>query len=73
MGQIATTADTHFLIDRHPDHDDVVLVAGDSGHLFKHGPVVGGYIAELALGKRETDDRFRLHDRTTARIADRPQ
>lgn len=53
VGQIATTADTHFLIDRHSDQHDVVLVADDSGHLFKHGPVVGGYVAELALIKRK--------------------
>lgn len=73
VGQIATTADTHFLIDRHPEHDDIVLVAGDSGHLFKHGPVVGGFIADLALGKRENEERFRLHERSATRAAARPQ
>jgi sarcosine oxidase len=41
VGQIANTADTHFIIDRHPTQSHLVLVAGDSGHLFKHGPVAG--------------------------------
>jgi sarcosine oxidase len=73
VGQIANTADTHFLIDRHPDHGDVVLVAGDSGHLFKHGPVLGEYVAGLALGRHETDRRFRLGERTGVDLASRPQ
>lgn len=73
VGQIANTADTHFIIDHHPEHPDVVLVAGDSGHLFKHGPVAGRFIAELATGKRDTEDRFRLRDRTSATVANRPQ
>ncbi|WP_423059372.1 FAD-dependent oxidoreductase [Brevibacterium linens] len=73
VGQIANTADTHFIIDRHPVHTDVIISAGDSGHLFKHGPVVGEYIASLGLGKITTDDRFRLRDRASATGAGRPQ
>lgn len=73
VGQIANTADTHFLIDRHPEHRDVVIVAGDSGHLFKHGPVLVDYVAGLALGRHETDARFRLRERRTVDLADRPQ
>ncbi len=63
VGQIANTTDTHFLIDRHPAHERLVLVAGDSGHLFKHGPVVGDHIAELALGEIEIEPRFSLGHR----------
>jgi sarcosine oxidase len=73
VGQIANTADTHFVIDRHPRHPSLVLVAGDSGHLFKHGPVVGDYVAEIAVGRQEPDARFRLGDRGGASTADRPQ
>jgi len=73
VGQIANTIDTHFLIDRHPEHERVVLVAGDSGHLFKHGPVVGDYVAGLALRRYETDPRFRLRDRGSVDAASRPQ
>jgi sarcosine oxidase len=75
VGQIANTADTHFLIDRHPLHGEVVLVAGDSGHLFKHGPVVGDHIAALALNEIDTEPRFSLGSRPAVAVhsADRPQ
>jgi N-methyl-L-tryptophan oxidase len=75
VGQISNTPDTHFLIDRHPVHDDVVLVAGDSGHLFKHGPVVGDHVAELALGEIDVEPRFSLGNRPTVAVtsASRPQ
>ncbi|MBF6605792.1 MAG: FAD-dependent oxidoreductase [Chloroflexi bacterium] len=42
--QYETTPDTHFLIDRHPDFDNVWLVGGGSGHGFKHGPVIGEHV-----------------------------
>src|SRR5436305_4072410 len=73
VGQIANTTDTHFLIDRHPRHERVVLVAGDSGHLFKHGPVVGDHIAELALGEIDIEPRFSLGHRPAVAPAARPQ
>jgi N-methyl-L-tryptophan oxidase len=73
VGQIANTTDTHFLIDHHPAHERVVLVAGDSGHLFKHGPVVGDHIAELALGKIEIEPRFSLGHRPAVALTARPQ
>jgi sarcosine oxidase len=49
--QLENTADEHFLIDRHPDYDNVWIAGGGSGHGFKHGPVVGEYIADRAMGK----------------------
>ncbi len=75
VGQIANTTDTHFLIDRHPGDDRVVLVAGDSGHLFKHGPVVGDHIAALALAEIDTEPRFSVGRRPAVAVtsADRPQ
>jgi glycine/D-amino acid oxidase-like deaminating enzyme len=75
VGQIANTTDTHFLIDRHPAHQNVVLVAGDSGHLFKHGPVVGDHVAALALEEIDTEPRFGLGRRAAVAVtsADRPQ
>ena len=45
--QYETTPDTHFIIDRHPDLDNAILVGGGSGHGFKHGPVIGRYVAGL--------------------------
>jgi len=49
--QLENTADEHFIIDRHPDYDKVVIAGGGSGHGFKHGPVIGEYIAKRALGR----------------------
>jgi sarcosine oxidase len=41
--------DSHFVIDRHPREDGVVLACGFSGHGFKFAPVIGEVLAELAL------------------------
>jgi sarcosine oxidase len=42
----------HYIIDRHPDYENVLLAGGGSGHGFKMGPVLGEYLADrLALGK----------------------
>ncbi|HEU5322777.1 MAG TPA: N-methyl-L-tryptophan oxidase [Methylomirabilota bacterium] len=41
--------DEHFLLDRHPEHAEVVVAAGFSGHGFKFCSVVGEIVADLAL------------------------
>jgi sarcosine oxidase len=41
------TPDGHFLIDRHPDADAVILLSPCSGHGFKFAPVVGALAADL--------------------------
>lgn len=72
--QIVNTPDNHFIIDRHPEQENLVLVTGGSGHLFKHGPVLGDYVAGFALGGHGTDRRFRLgRDRAASSAADDPQ
>ncbi len=43
------TKDEHFVIARHPEHDNVTVACGFSGHGFKFVPVVGEIIAELAV------------------------
>ena len=43
------TPDEHFVIDHHPDHANLVLCGGFSGHGFKFAPIVGEIGAELAL------------------------
>jgi sarcosine oxidase len=45
----ALTPDENFVIDRHPDHANLILCGGFSGHGFKFAPVVGEIGAELAL------------------------
>lgn len=41
--------DEHFIIDRHPEHANVVVAAGFSGHGFKFAALVGSVLADLAV------------------------
>lgn len=43
------TPDGNFVIDRHPEHANVILCGGFSGHGFKFAPVIGEIAADLAL------------------------
>lgn len=56
-----------FLIDFHPDMENVLLVGGGSGHGFKHGPEVGRYAANLVAGTASIEARFSLAHKTGAR------
>ncbi|MFL5546603.1 MAG: N-methyl-L-tryptophan oxidase [Gemmatimonadales bacterium] len=40
--------DEHFILDRHPNHSEVTLAAGFSGHGYKFCSVVGEIMADLA-------------------------
>ena len=66
--QYANTATGDFLIDRHPDFDNVWIVGGGSGHGFKHGPAVGEYVTALLEGDREAEPRFSFAVNRSARI-----
>ncbi len=48
------TPDEHFLIDRHPRFENLILAAGFSGHGFKFAPALGEVLAELSLEGRST-------------------
>jgi sarcosine oxidase len=51
--------DGHFIIDRHPSHDNVILACGFSGHGFKFASVVGEMLAELTCeGRTRLTARF---------------
>jgi sarcosine oxidase len=58
--QYANTSNGDFLIDRHPDHANLWLLGGGSGHGFKHGPAVGEYAAAQILGTAPAEPRFAL-------------
>jgi glycine/D-amino acid oxidase-like deaminating enzyme len=59
--QYENSANGDFLIDRHPQMANLLLVGGGSGHGFKHGPAVGRYAAELLTGKLvQPEPRFSL-------------
>jgi len=40
--------DRHFILDRHPDHPEVTIAAGFSGHGYKFCSVIGEIMADLA-------------------------
>lgn len=47
--QYEQTADSHFIVDRHPSNERVWLLGGGSGHGFKHGPALGELVAKLVM------------------------
>ena len=47
------SVDGNFIVDTHPDLDNVWIAGGGSAEAFKFGPVLGEYIAQRVLG----DDR----------------
>lgn len=47
-----STPDHHFVIDRYPGSERVVVACGFSGHGFKFASVIGEALADLALGGR---------------------
>ena len=58
--QYENTSNGDFLIDRHPERDNVWLVGGGSGHGFKHGPAVGEYVTARILEGGKVEPRFSL-------------
>ena len=58
--QYENTSNGDFLIDRHPMFENVWIVGGGSGHGFKHGPVVGEYVARMISGDGPEERRFTL-------------
>jgi glycine/D-amino acid oxidase-like deaminating enzyme len=73
--QYESTADGHFLIVRHPSLANAWIVGGGSGHGYKHGPMIGAYVAALVAGDDATarelgppDDRFALRERIPAAV-----
>jgi sarcosine oxidase len=56
------TADEHFIIDRHPSDDRIVMAAGFSGHGYKFCGVIGEILTDLTLegGTSWEIDLFRL-------------
>ncbi|KXJ28960.1 peroxisomal sarcosine oxidase [Exaiptasia diaphana] len=55
--------DRNFILDKHPEYNNVIIAAGFSGQGFKHGPVVGKILSDLAL------DRLSAYDLSPFRIS----
>jgi glycine/D-amino acid oxidase-like deaminating enzyme len=66
--QYENTSNGDFLIDRHPEMENVWLVGGGSGHGFKHGPAVGEYVSSRILRNAPAEPRFSLESKQTARM-----
>jgi sarcosine oxidase len=56
-----TTPDEHFVISLHPEHPQVAIAAGFSGHGFKFVPLVGEVLADLVT-ERSTAHPIGLFD-----------
>jgi sarcosine oxidase len=61
------SVDDHFIVQRHPELGNVWIVGGGSGHGYKHGIMLGDYVARRVVGKDtqpELAATFALKDRT---------
>jgi sarcosine oxidase len=60
------TPDRHFVVDWHPDHDNVLIVSPCSGHGFKFASAIGEIVADLVNARAP---RFDLSPFALARFA----
>ena len=65
--QYENTWNGDFLIDRHPEAENVWLIGGGSGHGFKHGPAVGEYVSARLLRNAPAEPRFSLDSKQADR------
>jgi sarcosine oxidase len=63
--QYENTSSGDFLIDRHPQMENVWLAGGGSGHGFKHGPAFGEYLASQIIDNKDVNPRFSLISKQT--------
>lgn len=63
--QYENTWNGDFLIDRHPEHENVWIAGGGSGHGFKHGPALGEYLSARILSGAPEEARFSLAAKRT--------
>ncbi len=65
--QLELSIDNNFIVQKHPAFENVWLVGGGSGRGYKHGPLVGEYVADRVLGQNgqpELEQIFRLKAQT---------
>ena len=66
--QYENSLDGNYIIDRHPNADNIWVIGGGSGHGFKLGPALGEFVADRVTGKKEVDPFFSL-----SRFSDEPK
>jgi sarcosine oxidase len=64
--QYENTWNGDFLIDRHPQFENVWIAGGGSGHGFKHGPALGEYLSGRIMHGAPGEPRFSLLAKLTA-------
>jgi sarcosine oxidase len=58
--QYENSTDQNFILDRHPEAENVWIVGGGSGHGFKHGPAFGEIASDAVLGRKQPPSEFKL-------------
>jgi glycine/D-amino acid oxidase-like deaminating enzyme len=66
--QYENSTDQNFILDRHPEAENVWIVGGGSGHGFKHGPAMGEMVSDAVLGVKAPPAEFKL-DRLLRKIS----
>uniref|UniRef100_H2YDN6 FAD dependent oxidoreductase domain-containing protein n=1 Tax=Ciona savignyi TaxID=51511 RepID=H2YDN6_CIOSA len=46
----SNTPDSDYILDRHPEYQNIIIGAGFSGHGFKCAPVIGRILGDMATG-----------------------
>jgi glycine/D-amino acid oxidase-like deaminating enzyme len=59
--QYENSTDHNFILDHHPEAENVWIVGGGSGHGFKHGPVIGEMVTNAVLGHEAPPSEMALH------------
>lgn len=58
MCMYSMSPDGHFIVDRHPQHEQVTFAAGLSGHAFKFAPVIADRLVKLLDGENDPTTDF---------------
>ncbi len=58
--QYEMTADENYILDRHPDFNNVWIAGGGSGHGFKTAPSVGRYMVQLVIEQGPANTMFSI-------------
>jgi sarcosine oxidase len=58
--QYENTETGNYLVDRHPEMENVWIVGGGSGHGFKNGPAMGEYVASVVVRGAPLEKLFTL-------------
>ena len=58
--QYENSTDQNFILDHHPEAENVWIAGGGSGHGFKHGPAFGEMVCDSVLGAKRPPEEFSL-------------